>query len=345
MIDSSVADLSAATRLRVAWRLLPFVSLLYLLQCIDRFNISFAALRMKSELGFSDSIYGFGASVFVFAYAAFGIPGVVLVERWSARKWITRIMVSWGLITVLTAFIHSAGQFYMVRFFLGAAEASFFPGIIVYLTHWFTAKDRARAVAAFYAAAPISAFIGSAAAGWLLSVYWMGISGWRWLFILEGIPAIVFGIVTLFYLTDRPSQAKWLSEAERSSIASALANELAAKTSRGRLSFRDACKDSRLMLLVIGYFFFLMATITSAFWLPVFLQRLSNLQPTTVAKLIMLPSIAGLVGLFLNSWSADRSGEYKWHTIVPVFSAGCCYLLIGAGSGHLPVVVILFSLY
>ena len=337
--------LNRKTRTRIAWRLLPFVALLYLIQYIDRFNVSFAALKMKSELGMSDSAYGFGASVFVFAYMVFEIPGVILVERWSARKWIARIMVSWGLVTILTAFIHSTTQFYWVRFFLGMAEASFFPGIILYLTHWFTERDRARAVAAFYAAAPVGAFLGSAAAGWLLNVHWLGKSGWRWLFILEGVPAIAFGIVTFFYLTDWPAQAKWLSDAERSSITNALAAESAAKTTRGRLSFLDACKDPRLVLLVTGYFFFVMATITSAFWLPTFLQRLSNLQPTIVAKLVMTPSIAGVLGLILNSWSADKAGEYKWHTVIPVFSAGCCYLLIGSASGHLALVVLLFSLY
>jgi ACS family tartrate transporter-like MFS transporter len=337
--------LTRRARVRIAWRLLPFVSLLYLVQHIDRFNVSFAALRMKAELGLSDSAYGFGASIFVFAYAVFEIPGVILIERWSARKWVARIMVSWGMVTVLTAFIHSAAQFYLVRFFLGAAEASFFPGIIVYLTHWFTTKDRARAVAAFYVAAPVAVFLGSAIAGSVLGVHWLGISGWRWLFIIEGIPAILLGVVTFFYLTDRPAQGKWLPADECSWITSVLATELAAKNRRGRLSFLDACKDSRMLLLVAGYFFFLMGSITNAFWLPTFLQRLSNLPPPAVAKLVMLASIGGILGLILNSWSTDKSGEYKWHTIVPVLAAGCCYLFVSTTSGQLFLVEILFTLY
>jgi ACS family tartrate transporter-like MFS transporter len=201
-----------SVRSRVAFRLLPFVFLLYLINFIDRVNVSFAALRMKTDLGFSDSVYGFGASLFFLTYILFEIPGAILVERWSARKWIARIMVSWGLVTVLTAFIHTAQQFYVARLFLGAAEASFYPGIIVYLTHWFTLKDRAKAVAIFYAAIPVGTFIGSALAGWLLSVHWMGLSVWRWLFIMEGIPAVVFGGVALFYLTDHTWEAKWLTE-------------------------------------------------------------------------------------------------------------------------------------
>jgi MFS transporter, ACS family, tartrate transporter len=345
VLGSSATEISRRTRVHIAWRILPFVALLYLIQIIDRFNVSFAALRMKTDLGFSDSVYGFSASVLVFAYATLAIPGVILIERWSARKWITGIMVFWGLVTVLTAFIHTALQFYLVRFFLGAAEASFFPGMIVFLTHWFTAKDRARAVAGFYVAAPIGMFVGSAVAGWLLNVHWLGLSSWRWLFIVEGIPAVLFGLITLFYLTDRPPQAKWLPEDERSWITDTLAGELAAKNSRGRLSLLDACKDARMLLLIASFFFFLMGSITSAFWIPTFVQRLSNLQPATIARYLMLASIGGVLGVFLFSWSADRTREYKWHSIVCMFGAGCSYLFLTPAAGHLPLMFLLFWLY
>ena len=214
-----------------------------------------------------------------------------------------------------------------------------------YLTHWFTLKDRARAFAGFYAAAPFGSFIGSAVAAWLLPVHSFGISGWRWLFIIEGIPAVIAGIITSFYLTDHPSEASWLPEAERSVTVSELAAEHAAKANGGRLNFWDACKDSRLLLLMSGYFFFLMSSITNAFWMPTFLQRLSNLPVMTVARMVMLPAFAGLIGLLINSWSSDRSGERKWHTVVPVFSAGCCYCFIGAVPGHFVFVVCLFTLY
>lgn len=345
MLKSNSPEIIDQARRRIALRLLPFVFILYLIQYIDRFNVSLAALPMKADLGLSDSAYGFATSIFVFGYVVFEIPGVILVERWSARKWIARIMVTWGIATVVIAFIHTTKQFFLARFLLGVAEASFFPGIIVYLTHWFTQKDRARAVAAFYTATSVGAFVGAATAGWLLNVRWMGMAGWRWLFVVEGIPAVVLGVIALFYLTDWPRQAKWLSEGERSAITSALAAEHAAKISQGRLSFSDACKDSRLILLVAGYFFFLMAAITNAFWMPTFLHRLSNLPAGTVAKLVMLPSLAGLAGLFVNSWSSDRQGEYKWHTVVAMLGAGCCYLLIGPASAHFPIVVLLFALY
>src|SRR5579864_3696837 len=156
------------------------------------------------------SLSSAGVGMFYITYVLFEIPGAVIVERWSARKWIARIMISWGIVTILTGFVHTTTQFYVARFFLGAAESSFFPGMIVYLTHWFCVRDRSRAIACLYAANPAAALIGSPLAGWLLGVHWQSLAGWRWLFILEGIPAVIVGIITWFYLTDRPHQAGWL---------------------------------------------------------------------------------------------------------------------------------------
>jgi MFS transporter, ACS family, tartrate transporter len=206
----NLSQVGVRVRQRVALRLLPFVFLIYVVNYIDRVNVSFANLRMSAELGFSDRVYGLGVGVFYLTYVLFEIPGAIIVERWSARKWIARIMISWGVVTILTGFVHNAAQFYLARFFLGLAEASFFPGMIVYLTHWFCSRDRGRAIACMYVAVPTASLIGSPIAGWLLGVDWWQLSGWRWLFILEGIPAILLGIVTVLYLTDWPSQARWL---------------------------------------------------------------------------------------------------------------------------------------
>jgi ACS family tartrate transporter-like MFS transporter len=209
--------------------LLPFVFLLYIVNYIDRVNVSFANLRMSADLGLSDRVYGLGVGMFYITYVLFEIPGAIIVERWSARKWIARIMISWGIVTILTGFVHTATQFYAARFFLGAAESSFFPGMIVYLTHWFCARDRSRAIACLYAANPAAALIGSPLAGWLLGVHWQSLAGWRWLFILEGIPAVVVGAVTYFYMTDRPVQAHWLPDDERDWLVKELEGEVQAK--------------------------------------------------------------------------------------------------------------------
>ena len=254
MSVSDVPEVSVRARRRIAYRLLPFVFLIYVVNYIDRVNVSFANLRMSADLGFSDRVYGLGVGMFYLTYFLFEIPGAVIVERWSARKWIARIMISWGVVTILTGFIHSAGQFYAARFFLGLAEASFFPGMIVYLTHWFCSRDRARAIACFYIAVPTASLIGSPIAGWLLGVHWWSLAGWRWLFILEGIPAIVLGIITILYLTDWPSQARWLPDEERDWLVRELHTELQAKKKIRDHTILQAFCDRRVVLLTVPYF-------------------------------------------------------------------------------------------
>src|SRR5271169_4072350 len=217
--DPPVAE---RARKRIAWRLLPFLFLLYIIAFLDRMNVGAAALQMPDDLGFNDKVVGLGAGMFFIGYLVLEIPGALIAERWSARRWIARIMISWGIITALMAFIHTAREFYWVRFLVGAAEAGFFPAVIVYVSHWFRYRDRAKAVAGFYAANPLSYVIGSPLAGLLLGISWLGLRGWRWLFILEGIPAILFGVLTLLFLTDWPRQAKWLRDDEREWISTTL---------------------------------------------------------------------------------------------------------------------------
>src|SRR6267378_2308442 len=214
-MDFSGLKAGESARTRIAWRLLPFLFLLYVANYLDRTNIAFATLGMKGDLGLTDSVFGTASGIFFIGYFALQIPGALLVERWSARLLLAITLITWGAFTTLTGFVRTPLQLYGARFLLGAAEAGFFPGVIVYLSHWFIYQDRAKAVARFMAAIPIGFMLGGPIAGSILRVHWLGILGWRWLFLLEGVPAIVLGIVALFVLPDRPNEAHWLPPDER----------------------------------------------------------------------------------------------------------------------------------
>ena len=219
------AKFSARTRHQIALRLLPFLFVLYIANYLDRTSVAYAAIGMARELGFSDRVFGLGAGVFFISYVALQIPGALLVEHWSARRMIAATMIAWGSMTALTALVHTPGQLYLARFVLGAAEAGFFPGVVVYLSHWFIRGDRAKATSNFMAAIPLSFVIGSPIAGWILAHRWFAIEGWRWLFVLEGAPAIVLGVLAFFVLTDWPKEATWLAPEQRQWVTRALENE------------------------------------------------------------------------------------------------------------------------
>jgi ACS family tartrate transporter-like MFS transporter len=340
----SISELGVRTRRRIAWRVLPFVFLLYLVAYLDRANVSYAALKMNLDLGFSDRVYGLGVAMFFVGYVLFEVPGAIIVERWSARKWTARIMISWGFATIFSGLIHSPAQFYASRFFLGIAEASFFPGMIVYLTHWITLSERARAIAVLYAAIPSSAVIGSPIAAWLLGINWRGIAGWRWLFLLEGIPAIVLGVVTLFYLTDRPREATWLTVDERDWITRELESEKRAKKETAHYTIWKAFRDKRVLLLLFPYLLANTSNASVVFWLPTFIKRLSGLPNSKVAILVLLPALAGVFGLAINGWHSDKTGERRWHTAVPLACVGISYLLLIPASSHFPLAMTLFAM-
>jgi len=333
------SDVGQRARRRVAYRLLPFVFLLYIVNYIDRVNVSFANLRMSADLGFSDRVYGLGVGMFYLTYVLFEIPGAIIVERWSARKWIARIMVSWGIVTVLTGFVHTTTQFYLARFFLGAAESSFFPGMIVYLTHWFCARDRSRAIACLYAANPAAALIGSPLAGWLLGVHWQSLAGWRWLFILEGIPAAVVGVITYFYMTDRPAHAGWLPQDERDWLVNELHAELQAKKKIRNYTITAAFCDPRILRLIFAYFLALTGSLGTIYWIPTFVKRLSGLSNQTVTSLLMIPALMGIAGMLINGWHSDRTSERHWHSAIPLISAGLMFGLLTAFRHEVPLAI------
>jgi ACS family tartrate transporter-like MFS transporter len=325
---SDLPKVAVRARRRVACRLLPFVFVLYIINYIDRVNVSFANLRMSAELGFSDRVYGFGVGMFYVSYVLFEIPGAILVERWSASKWIARIMISWGLITILTGFVHSAGQFYAVRFLLGVAEASFLPGMIVYLTHWFCVRDRSRAIACLFAALPTAYLVGSPLAGWLLGVHWWSLTGWRWLFIVEGMPALVFGVITLYYMTDWPSQARWLPDCEREWLVSQLQAELQAKNNTRNYGIIEAFRDNRILRLVAVYFLAMLGALSNVYWVPIFLKRVSGFSNQTVTSMLAIPAVIGIAGTLINGWHSDRTGERRLHAAVPMVVAGLMFGLL-----------------
>jgi MFS family permease len=326
-------EIARSARRRIALRVLPFLFILYVVAFLDRMNVGAAALQMPGDLGFNERAVGLGAGIFFLGYFLLEIPGALIAERWSARLWIARIMVTWGILTVLMAFIHTAHQFFIVRFLVGAAEAGFFPAVVVYLTHWFRARDRAKAVAGFYAAMPLSYVVGSPLAGLLLGLSWLGLRGWRWLFILEGVPAILLGLVTLFYLTDWPSQAKWLPDEEREWITTHLDQEKRAKQAVHAYSVWQAFRHRDIILLTFCYFFSLTGNYGIAFWLPTIVKRASSQSDLRVTLLTALPYLAGFVTQQLNGWHSDRTGERRWHAAIPVLLSGLfLFLAIASGS-------------
>lgn len=335
--------ISTSARRHAALRLLPFLFSLYVVAFLDRMNIGAAALEMPHDLGFSDRVIGTGAGIFFLGYFVLQIPGALIAERWSARRWIAGIMVAWGMLTVLMAFIHTERQFYTVRFLVGAAEAGFFPAVVVYLTHWFRSSDRAKAVAVFYAAMPLSFVFGSPIAGVLLGLSWLGLRGWRWLFIMEGLPAIILGLIAVGYLTDWPRQASWLRPQERDWITTELGAEKKAKQKVRSYSPWQALRHRDVILLSLGYFFAVAGNYGIGFWLPTILKRSFSQSDLKVTLLAALPYLAGFVCQQLNGWNSDRTRERRWHSAVPIFISGVSLLLVVLAGSSLALSVTFFT--
>jgi ACS family tartrate transporter-like MFS transporter len=334
------ASLAAQTRGRIFRRILPFIFFLYILAYIDRANVAFANRPMSADLGFSEAVFGFGAGVFFLGYFLLQIPGALIVERWSARRLIAVILVAWGMLTMLIGFVRTPGQFYISRFFLGAAEAGFFPGVLVYLTHWFRSGDRARATARFALAAPVALVIGAPLSSVILKLNWLGLPGWRWVFILQGVPAILFGVVTLFYLTDRPRDAKWLAQDQRDWIESELRRERELKGARQDHDWWKVVVHRDVLLLTGASFCANLGGYGFILWLPNTLNRGMGLSLILSTALSALPFVAAIAASLLVGWLSDRSGERKWHTCAVFLSAGL-FLALSSVPGQ-PVALSIF---
>jgi MFS transporter, ACS family, tartrate transporter len=314
--DARFAD---HTRHQIALRLLPFLFVVYIINYLDRTSVAYAAIGMSRTLGFSDRVLGFGIGVFFVSYVALQIPGALLVERWSARRSIALIMIAWGSLTVLTGLVHSPHQLYGARLLLGAAEAGFFPGVVVYLSHWFIQEDRAKAGSNFMAAIPLSFILGSPLAGWILGHHWLGLDGWRWLFALEGMPAVLLGTVAFFYLTDWPKDAAWLAPEQRRWIEQTLDEER--PVSKQKITTWQALRSGPILLLASVAFLEYFVAYTVVFWLPTILKRQSGFSDMRIGLLGMVPYIAALIAMLLNGWHSDKTRERRWHSAVPQFIA------------------------
>jgi ACS family tartrate transporter-like MFS transporter len=321
---------------------MPFLFLLFIVAYLDRANVSFAGLRMSRELGFSDAVFGLGGGIFFLGYFLLEIPGTVLVEVWSARKWIARIMITWGFLAAATGWVHTAQQFYVVRFFLGLAEAGFFPGLVVYISHWYRAEDRGKAIAMFMAAIPASQLLSAPLAAMFLRAHWLGFDGWRWLLTLEGVPAIVLGLITLFYLTDRPQEAKWLPPDEREWLMGQL--EMEHQKRATHISWSKALRHSDVLRLAAILLFGLTPNYGLSLWLPQMVQRLSTFGVSQVSLLAGIPYLLSLPLMLLTGWHSDRTGERKWHTVVPRLASGLALTVCGFATHNIWLSVLMLSL-
>jgi len=327
-----VTDEIAHSALRKArWRLIPFLFVLYVIAYLDRVNVGFAAIDMNRELGFSAAVYGLGSGIFFLSYTLLEVPSNLMLARVGARLWIARIMLTWGVLSCAMIFVNTPARFYVIRFLLGAAEAGFFPGIILYLTQWFPARERARAVGLFMTATAMAGVIGAPISSALLQLHggW-GLHGWQWLFLIEGLPAIVLAPVVLAYMTERPADAKWLTADERNWLSREMDAEHA-QTAGAHVTFRTAARSGLLWAMSAVYLCVVIAFYGITFWLPQIVQSISTLGSAMIVLLSAIPYVAATVGLVVIGSRSDRRRERRWHVAVPCLIGAAGFVLTVLG--------------
>jgi ACS family tartrate transporter-like MFS transporter len=340
------------------WRLLPLLFICYVIAYVDRANVGIAKLTMTRDLaGFDNAVIGFGAGMFFIGYFLLEIPGTLIVEKWSARKWICRIMITWGITATLTAFVKTPFQFYLVRFLLGLCEAGFFPGVIVYLTHWFPSRDRARALACFLIATPVAQIISPKISNALLKIgtdetingitlhhlQFHGLNGWQCVYIFWGIPAVVLGLVVFVLLKDRPRDAWWLTPEESHALDEELERERASHR-RHRMTVLGALHHPKVLLLALAYFCIVTGSYGIEFFLPSILQQWYNLKLNALTSLVILPPVLGLASQLFAGWNSDRTSERRFHVIAPICVGAAALATTPLTRGHLVATIACFML-
>ncbi|MFI8980726.1 MFS transporter [Ectopseudomonas khazarica] len=340
MTTTASSSFEKAVVRKVTLRIIPFVFLLYIVSYLDRANIGYAALQMNADLALSAEAFGFISGIFFLGYFLFEVPSNVLLNRYGARVWIARILVTWGAIAAGTAFAETANQLYVLRFLLGVAEAGFFPGIIVYLTYWFRSKELATTVALFTAAIPVSYIIGAPLSTWIMdNINWMGWSGWRWMLFLEGIPAVLLGVACYFYLTDKPEQAKWLTDEERSWLINELENDRKSRKNVKHLGTLKTMANPKVLYLSFIYFVYQCGSLGVGYWMPQIIKSFSeSLTHTQIGLIAMVPYIVATIVMIAWSRSSDRHNERKLHSAIPLAVATAA--MVGAGLVSSPVLAI-----
>lgn len=345
-------------RRKAFWRLLPLLFVCYVVAFVDRTNVAIAKLTMTRDLpGFDNAVIGIGAGMFFLGYFLLEIPGSLIVERWSARKWICRIMVTWGFMAALTAAVKTPFQFYAVRFLLGLAEAGFFPGVIVFLSHWFSTRDRARALATFMVATPVAQVISPKISNALLTIgttetvngvvvhhpELLGLEGWQWIYILWGVPAVILGVVILFWLPDKPHQARWLSKDEAGALQQELERERNQVQARGHsLSVLQGLRHPKVLLLALAYFLTVTGSYGVQFFMPSILHDWYKLKFDALTWLVILPPLLATVGSIAVGWSSDHFRERRLHAVLPIASGAIALGLLPMTQGNLPLTIICF---
>lgn len=338
-VTAVAADPGLSVIPRLTRRLVPFLFVLYIIAYLDRINVGFAALQMQQQLHFNDAVYGLGAGMFFAGYMFFQLPSNLILHRVGARRWICLLMVVWGFVSCAMVFVTTPRSFYALRFTLGLAEAGFFPGMILYLRNWFPASARARTVALFMTAAPLAGVIGGPVSGALLTLHNRGgLAGWQWLFLIEGLPAILLGAVVVFYLTDTPANAVWLPPESRQWLINTLEQERRSTSTSGFTNAPAALRSGRVWLLTFMYFGMNTCTYGISLWLPTVIRSLSGVSSFVIGLLSAIPYIAAAISMVIIGYHSDRTGERRWHAAILAFVGSAALLTAAYSHSVVPMI-------